>query len=536
MSDFVYRVSRSFFLTANIVRQIEGKMVILYPSSKKDVVRKVGNQLIKMYLIGVGTMMILFWFADISLYYAVVAGITIYTVSISYVYRSINRIETKILHQFIEFIETVKFRFQFEGMIEEALLEAITGCRNYEMSLHGQIIYEYLKESYSSDRGDYQEISPNHFFLTFYSLCESVIKYGDKKTDSGSLFIKNLGYLKEDINMQILKKEAIDNTFMGLTGICIIPIYCIKPIEKWAEYNMPELTGHFDSSMGQMTTLILSLLSVMLYEIIMKLKYPVWNINDRKKWVEKIVNLKVVNAINAMYMNRNITNIRKIELLLREVAYPYNIAEFCVKRFVSAVCTGIAGMVICLTMGFGMVSFFIGVVLSIIWYYGQVMSIKMRKQLILFEREDEIIRFQGIILMLMHADKITVEQILEQLERFAVSFKKQIEEISDKLSYKGIMIFKEYRDKSDFLPFNRIIDGFIACDDMYIHKAFEDIEMDRRYYIDKHKQENAHTIEQRGAVAKFLSFIPMCAVIIIKLVVPFTIEGIRQMAMSNINF
>ena len=134
------------------------------------------------------------------------------------------------------------------------------------------------------------------------------------------------------------------------------------------------------------------------------------------------------------------------------------------------------------------------------------------------------------------ANKITVEQILEQLERFAVSFKKQIEEISDKLSYKGIMIFKEYRDKSDFLPFNRIIDGFIACDDMYIHKAFEDIEMDRRYYIDKHKQENAHTIEQRGAVAKFLSFIPMCAVIIIKLVVPFTIEGIREMAMSNINF
>lgn len=102
MSDFVYRVSRSFFLTANIVRQIEGKMVILYPSSKKEVVRKVGNQLIKMYLIGVGTMIILFWFADISLYYAVVAGITIYTVSISYVYRSINRIETKILHQFIE--------------------------------------------------------------------------------------------------------------------------------------------------------------------------------------------------------------------------------------------------------------------------------------------------------------------------------------------------------------------------------------------------------------------------------------------------
>ena len=30
------------------------------------------------------------------------------------------------------------------------------------------------------------------------------MKYGDKKDDKGSLFIKNLGYLKEDIGLEIL--------------------------------------------------------------------------------------------------------------------------------------------------------------------------------------------------------------------------------------------------------------------------------------------------------------------------------------------
>lgn len=536
MSGLIYRVSRSFFLTADIVRRIEGRIAILYPSTRQAVIKKVGNQLIKIYIITALTVWILFMFAEVSLYFCVVAGITIYVIANSSAYRGIDRLETKLLHQMIDFIETVKFSFQFEGMVEEALLEAINNCKNYEMSLHGQIIYEHLKESYASDRGDYQEISPNHFFLTFFSLCESVIKYGDKKTDTGSLFVKNLGYLKEDINIQILKKEAIENTFMGLAGICIIPIYCIKPIEKWAMFNMPELAGNFDGSMGKMTTMILALISVMLYCIIMRLKYPVWSIGERKKWVERISEVGFVSTLNAMYMNHSIKNVRRLELLLRSIAYPYNIAEFCIKRFVSSVFVAVIGIIISFTMGFEAASGIIGISIGVLWYFGQVAVIRMRRQLILLEREDEIIRFQGIILMLMHADKITVEQILEQLERFAVSFRKQIEEISDKLSYKGIAIFKEYRDKSDFLPFNRIIDGFIACDDMYIHKAFEDIETDRRYYIDKHKQENAYTIEQRGAVAKFLSFIPMCAVILIKLVVPFTIEGMKQMTMSSINF
>lgn len=536
MSGLIYRVSRSFFLTADIVRRLEGRITILYPSTRQAVIKKVSSQLIRIYIIAVLTICILFMFADISLYFCVVAGITIYVVANSSAYRGIDRLETKLLHQMIEFIETVKFRFQFDGMVEEALLEAINSSKSYEMSVHGQLIYEYLKESYASDRGDYQEISPNHFFLTFYSLCESVIKYGDKKTDTGSLFVKNLGYLKEDINIQILKKEAVENTFMGLTGICIIPIYCIKPIEKWAVSNMPELASHFGGSMGKMTTMVLALLSVLLYSVIMRLKYPVWSIGERKKWVERISGVRFVKTMAAIYMNHSIKSVIKLEKLLKSIAYPYNIAEFCIMRFVSSVFAGAFGMIISFTMGFGFISGIIGISMGILWYFGKVIVIRMRRQLILMEREDEIIRFQGIILMLMHADKITVEQILEQLERFAVSFRKQIEEISDKLSYKGMAIFKEYRDKSDFLPFNRIIDGFIACDDMYIHKAFEDVETDRRYYIDKHKQENAYAIQQRGAVAKFLSFIPMCSVILIKLVVPFAIEGMRQMSMNSINF
>lgn len=533
MSAIVYRISKSFFLTADMVRRLEGRISILYPSTREAIVKRVGRQLMKIYAFSLLTAVLLFMFAEMSLYYTAIVAVTIYVVADSSVHKGLDRLEISLLNDFLRFIETVKFRFQFDGMVEESLLDAIRDSE-YEMGVHGQIIYDCLKESYFKDRCDYQEICPNHFFLTFYSLCESVMKYGDKKTKEGSLFIKNLGYLKEDINLELLKRKNIENTFMGITGICILPIYCIKPIEVWAVSNMPELASSYEGRGGIVATVMLTVMSLTVYEVVKNLKCPVTPSAGKSKWVEWLYSKEKVKSLNTLYMNCFLDRMINLEKLLRAVAYPYNIAEFCIKRGVVSLVFGILAAILGISTGFGMASPAIGIISFMIVYCGQVTIIRLKRQLMLMEREDEIIRFQSIILMLIHADRITVEQILSQLERFAVSFKREIEEISDKLSYKGIAIFKEFRDKSDFLPFNRIIDGFIACDDMYIHKAFEDVETDRRYYIEKHKQENSYYIEQRGAIGKFLSFIPLCAVILIKLVIPFVMEGMRQMTLGNI--
>ena len=208
MRSIVYRVSKSFFLTTDIVRHIEGRMTILCPANKDEIGKKVGEQLIKTYFICAVTVVLLYMFADASLYFTVVVGMTLYAVVDSNMHNSLNKLEVGLLSEFLSFIENVKFKFQFDGMIEEALLDAINESED-QVTVHGQIIYDYLKESYAKDRCDYQDVCPNHFFLTFYSLCESVIKYGDKKLKDGSLFLKSISYLKEDINIYILKQKAI---------------------------------------------------------------------------------------------------------------------------------------------------------------------------------------------------------------------------------------------------------------------------------------------------------------------------------------
>lgn len=534
MRNIVYRLSKAFFLTTDMVRHIEGRMAILYPTSKDEIHKRVGTQLIKTYVMCLITIALLYMFADVSIYFTVVVGMNLYAIVDSNMHNNLNKLETGLLNEFLSFIENVKFKFQFDGMIEEALLDAVNEGE-YQISVHGQIIYDYLKESYAKDRCDYQDVCPNHFFLTFYSLCESVVKYGDKKLKDGSLFIKSIGYLKEDINIYILKQKAVENTFMGLSWICILPIYFLKPMEMWAISNMPELSAYYDGRVGKLAVILLAVMSLGMYKTVINLKYPKGVQNIKKKWVVCLARKRFVTKIVAKYMNVFVGEMRELDKLLRTIVYPYNIVEFCVKRIIMSIGINILVVVVAISLGMGIMSIILGLVAMIVTYYGQLVAVKLKKNIMLMEREDEVIRFQGIILMLMYSDKITVEQILSQLERFAISFKRQIEEMSDKLSYKGSSVFKEMKNKSDFLPFNRLIDGFIACDDMYIYKAFEDVEMDRKYYIEKHKQEKIFFIEQRGAISKFLSFIPLCSAILVNLIIPFVMEGMKQLNISSIN-
>ncbi len=534
MINIIYKLSSKFFLTAGLMSKIEGRVSILYPTDRQSIKKKAVVQLTRIYAMVLAMIMGLMYFADAELYMVIIVSVTVYFVANNRAYKQLEKLELELLEYMLKFIETVKFRFQFDGMLQEAIIDAATECNDI-MGLHGQLIYEYLQKSYINDDCEYQEVSPNQFFLTFYSLCESVMKYGDKKTEKGSLFVKNLGYLKEDIHLELLKKKSVENTFMGLSGICIVPIFCIKPIEIWGTSNMPELSASYRSSTGILITILLTVVSVVIYQIIIQLKYPVSSYGQKKKWILRLMKIEFVKRFNTFYMNRNIRSMQKLDELLKTVGYPHNVAEFCIGRFAKALVAMLVSMLVSMTIGFDALSFLFGAVSYICMYYGPTTLIKLKKQLLIMERESEIIRFQGIILMLMYADRITIDQILSQLERFAISFKQQLEEMSDKLSYKGMMVFKEYKDKSDFLPFNRIIDGFMACDDMHICKAFEDVETDRQYYIEKHKQDNKFYIEQRGAVAKFLSFVPICLVVIVKLIVPFVLEGMNQMSISGMN-
>ena len=129
MKSIIYRYSRRFFLTSEITRRIESRIFILYPSTRYSVINRTAEYLIKIYILAGIVTAGLFLYADFSLYYATISALVVYAVVNSRVYGELDKLEIRLLMQFEKFITDVKFRFQFDGMLEEALQDMKCRCR-----------------------------------------------------------------------------------------------------------------------------------------------------------------------------------------------------------------------------------------------------------------------------------------------------------------------------------------------------------------------------------------------------------------------
>ena len=148
----------------------------------------------------------------------------------------------------------------------------------------------------------------------------------------------------------------------------------------------------------------------------------------------------------------------------------------------------------------------------------------------IMDSEEEIVRYQSVILMLMHMDRITVEEILKHIRDYAVIFKDEIEGMINGFSYAGMRVFSNVKENTGFMPLEKLMDGFLAADMLGIEQAFSGMEKDRNYYVEKHKQENEEIITKKSVIAKAMAFIPLCLVILVKLILPFVLEGMKQLS------
>lgn len=535
LRNIIYRIFSKFKLTSGFVKVIEDRMDIMYPGNKELVIKITEKEIIRLVMVNllIFILMVLYGKADIC--YIIMAVIIMMIVTKDTVYSRFDKIEIALLKSFEKYIQDVRFKFKYDGMIDEALKEALQDA-DKEMYMQGSKIIASLDSDRGNNQESYKDIAPNSFFMTFYALCETVKLYGDKQVEGKSLFISNLSYLKDDINIELLKRERISALFMGLNGITVIPMFAIKPICIWGESNMAALGEYYNSPLGKLSFVAITLLMMIMFNIIMKLRYPVEYDNQKSVWVEELLSIRIVDRLLMKAISKNYKKYYNMDMFLKSVVYKYNIKEFMVHRIVYAAIVFIVSTVFTVSLGIykeGIVGIclmiFLIVLPCICAYYYEIVMLLIRQNLLRINREEEIIRYQSVILILMHMDRISVETLIEWMENFAVVFKNTLEKIADTLIYKGIKVFQEAKDEVQFLPFERLMDCFIASDRIGISKAFSDVVSERLYYIEKHKQENEIIINNKATIAKFIAFIPICMVICFVLVVPFVFYGLQQL-------
>ena len=128
-------------------------------------------------------------------------------------------------------------------------------------------------------------------------------------------------------------------------------------------------------------------------------------------------------------------------------------------------------------------------------------QIKMRE----LEKENEVMQFQTIILMLMNIERISVETILEWLERYSNIFKEPINKCLNNYesgAYEALEVLKEDVSYKELI---RIIEGLQASvEKISIREAFDELESERDYYKEKRKEANDRLISRKGLIGRMV--------------------------------
>ena len=151
---------------------------------------------------------------------------------------------------------------------------------------------------------------------------------------------------------------------------------------------------------------------------------------------------------------------------------------------------------------------------------------KMRQ----LEMEDEVMQFQTIILMLMKIERVSVEIILEWLERYADIFKEPITRCVNNYEAGAWEALEQLKKDTTFPLFIRIVESLqAAVEKIPIIEAFDELDTEREYYQEKRKQSNERLISRKALIGKVIGFAPMICLFVGYLIVPLVLIGLTQM-------
>ncbi|MGI6049347.1 MAG: hypothetical protein ACOYEI_00745 [Acetivibrionales bacterium] len=168
----------------------------------------------------------------------------------------------------------------------------------------------------------------------------------------------------------------------------------------------------------------------------------------------------------------------------------------------------------------------------IVGYNAPVTGLKIMAYARKIDMEDEVSQFQTIILMLMHMNRVHVQEILEWIETFSIHFKEPLQKCLLNFSAGPHEALEELKDEVNFPPFLRLIDNLqLACSDIEVSKAFEELENEISFNINSRKESNERTIERKRNLGSTLGFTPVYSLIMFYLIIPMIVSGMESLSL-----
>lgn len=534
----------------------------------------------------------------------------------------VHRLENRLLRQLRHFLADVRHHYHRHGMVEEAIYDA-ADTAPYEMALHGQEMHAVLTASNPEERLEqYYEIAPNRFLKGIAGVSQLVKEYGDKMTQNGSLYLKALGRLATELNLDILRRERLSYLLQGLTAIALIPILFTKPIEGWASRYFPAMDDFYASKWGWITKMALLIIILIAYILLRRMQEldGEQTVHRRTLWEKRIYEWAWMRWLVDRFMPAAGTReAARNAQLLKETNSPLRLEWFFAQRISIGVIAFLLALGLFISLHavtvhhvlvapvkpdtmFGRLSpeeeakaresaamdrrilsqvkgvnkpneasvlamlrgepqfsqneenvraaaariqhkmeaidneylKWWEVMLAVLAGWGGYMApvcVRLfQKQMRQMEMKHEVDQLHAVIAMLSEMERMSVEHLLEWMERFALIFKAPIQHGLLHYAHGAEQSLQQMKEEAPFVPFVRTVEKLqLAVEHVPIRQAFDDLESEQAFAQEQRKQEYEQLIERKAAWGKLIGFAPMMALVFGYLVFPLVYVSLSQM-------
>ncbi|CAM2840368.1 hypothetical protein HP548_17330 [Paenibacillus taichungensis] len=620
-----YRWGMKVPLLPSYILQVQKRISFRHVGDEPSL-RRMTMSVVLMILGGYGSISVILFLMQPGIAFVILSVLCAVVLNSLVLDMCLNRMEKRLLVQMLDLFADVRHRYHQHGMVEEALYEAAEAGKG-EAAEQVLLIYEALTSPDPNEALErYYEIAPNRFLKGFAGISYMVMEFGDKDRAQGSIYLKGLGNLTQEIHLEILRRDKLDYLLKGLNFIALAPVLFTAPIERWARGSFPTMDEFYRSKIGFVTKISIYVIIILAYLLLQRLQqYDETRYRTGRKHSRMDQFLYKQTFIRKLAMlfaaKPGSTNYSQTVRLMRESSSELKYEWLAIRRlmlFASCFVLTI-GCVLLLhqvernhilydpvrddrmfgAMGeaelkqatektsldqavleriemkrgatFDEISnalqsvnpvpldhdaqtetiarilqklegynkqylhwweLIIAMMIGIAGYHMPIWLMMFQRKMRSMDMRHEIYQFQTVISILREMDRMSVEEILEWLNRFAVIFKRPLQKCLLHFEHGPEHALEQLKEEAGLPEFQRLVDKLqLALGKISIREAFDDLESMMAFYFEQRKQEYTKMIDVKASWGRMIGFTPMYALIFLYLVIPLVGMSFLQMNM-----
>ncbi|MBU9706543.1 hypothetical protein KSP24_06315 [Paenibacillus sp. AK121] len=172
----------------------------------------------------------------------------------------------------------------------------------------------------------------------------------------------------------------------------------------------------------------------------------------------------------------------------------------------------------------------ISIVAGYVAYQMPMLLLYLQRKMRYLDMKHEVYQFQTVISILRVMERMSVEEILEWLNRFSVIFKRPLQKCLLHYEHGPEAALDLLKEEAPLPEFQRLVDKlYLSLGKITIREAFDDLESQMTYYFEQRKQEYEKIIDSKAIWGRMIGFAPMYGLIFLYLVIPLIGMSFVQM-------